>query len=46
MTEQDEYRQAATVNCLKQYAATRQIIYFTCHQSHAAQFAGNKINLN
>jgi exonuclease SbcC len=46
MTDMDSGRQANTVNCLNEYAQTRQVIVFTCHESHAEQFGGRKINLN
>jgi uncharacterized protein YhaN len=46
MTDMDIIRQAKTVSCLNDYAQTRQVIVFTCHQSHADQFDGNRINLN
>jgi len=42
----DSGRQANAVKCLNEYAKTRQVIVFTCHQSHAEQFGVRKINLN
>ncbi len=46
MTDLDQKRQEAASAFLSQYAETKQVIVFTCHQSHADRFAGNKINLN
>ncbi len=46
MTDMDSGRQANTVNCLNEYAQTRQVIVFTCHESLAEQFGGRKVNLN
>jgi exonuclease SbcC len=46
MTDMDSGRQTNTVSCLNDYAQSRQVIVFTCHQSHADQFDGNRINLN
>ncbi len=46
MTDLDETRQQSTVNCLTDYADSKQVIIFTCHQSHAQQFGGNKINIS
>jgi exonuclease SbcC len=46
MTDMDSGRQANAVKCLNEYAKTRQVIVFTCHQSHAEQFGVRKINLN
>ncbi len=46
MTDMDSGRQTNTVSCLNDYAQKRQVIVFTCHQSHADQFDGNRINLN
>lgn len=46
MTDLDQKRQEAASACLSHYAETKQVILFTCHQSHADRFAGNKINLN
>jgi exonuclease SbcC len=48
MTDLDESRQQATANCFLEYATEnhRQVLVFTCHESHANQLAGNRIELN
>jgi exonuclease SbcC len=46
MTDLDQKRQEAASACLSHYAETKQVILFTCHQSHADRFDGNRIELN
>ena len=43
MTDLDLNRQQATVACLSNYADSKQVIVFTCHENHANLFNGNKI---
>ncbi len=41
----DEQRQINAVSCLESYSEEKQLFVFTCHQSHANQFHGHRINL-
>ena len=46
MVHFDEGRQAHASQCFQQYAENKQVLIFTCHQSHANQLGGNLISLN
>lgn len=46
MVHFDEGRQAHASQCFQQYAENKQILIFTCHQSHANQLGGHLISLN
>lgn len=46
MVDFDENRQQYAALCLNQYAENKQVLVFTCHQTHANQLGGNLINLN
>ena len=46
MVHFDEGRQAHASQCFQQYAENKQVLIFTCHQSHANQLGGHLISLN
>ena len=46
MVHFDAGRQAHASQCFQQYAENKQVLIFTCHQSHANQLGGNLISLN
>ena len=46
MVHFDEGRQAHASECFQQYAENKQVLIFTCHQSHANQLGGHLISLN
>jgi uncharacterized protein YhaN len=46
MVDFDENRQLFAATCLQNYSQNKQVIIFTCHQSHAAHLGGYLINLN
>ena len=46
MVDFDEGRQQNAVSCFEDYAENKQVLIFTCHNSHASQFTrGNIINI-
>jgi len=46
LTDMDEDRRRYAATCLENYAVEKQVFLFTCHQSHADLFSGNKIILS
>ena len=45
LTDMDASRQQSAANCIKQFATEKQVILFTCHQSHADILGGNRLSL-
>jgi energy-coupling factor transporter ATP-binding protein EcfA2 len=45
MVDFDENRQGLAAQCFQGYAENKQVLIFTCHQSHANMLRGNLINL-
>ena len=45
MVDFDENRQGLAAQCFQGYAENKQVLIFTCHQSHANLLRGNLINL-
>ena len=46
MVDFDGNRQEFAAICLQQYAQNKQVLIFTCHETHAEQLGGHLINLN
>jgi exonuclease SbcC len=46
MVDFDQNRQLLAAQCFQEYALEKQVLVFTCHQTHAHQLGGNLINLN
>lgn len=46
MVDFDENRQVFAAQCLQEYSNHKQVLIFTCHQSHASQLGGNLLSLN
>ncbi|WP_395803963.1 AAA family ATPase [Daejeonella sp.] len=46
MVDFDQNRQLLAAQCLQDYASEKQVLVFTCHQTHANLLGGNLIDLN